>query len=369
MRSRVHEYGGGAMCLVPGAVGRRVRLRRPGRPARVVLRRPGRSGPAPQPLTAPAPEGDVHNHGGLSAHGRRRLGPGGARGPPPEGAAGRPAAWWRCRRGARSRARPRCSRATTSSGPPVCIRTATAWPWSSGTTPTCRGTPRPSSCCPWHGSPGRAGARTLEAAGAAWLVAGGPEESVGQPAWRARRYVALRLGPAGLVAALCPPGAARTAAARPARSRDVRGRVPRAGLGARADDHGRAGRRHGGRPHDRVRPRRVWSCWRPAGPTAAPPQLPTAVRLGRRRSAPTVDGLALIGSTPDAPANVWVWTPDGPTAPLRPPARRRCSGAADVAVGEPFTLTGRSGRPVHGTLYRPTSARDDRGAGRPRRRW
>ena len=45
--------------------------------------------------------------------------------------------------------------------------------------------------------------------------------------------------------------------------------------------------------------------------------------------------------------------------PLRPPpevlARR-----GDVALGEPFTLTGRSGRPVHGTLYRPASARDDR---------
>ena len=46
IRSRVHEYGGGAVCLVPGAVGRRLRLRRPGRPAGLVLRRPGRAGHA-----------------------------------------------------------------------------------------------------------------------------------------------------------------------------------------------------------------------------------------------------------------------------------------------------------------------------------
>ena len=38
---------------------------------------------------------------------------------------------------------------------------------------------------------------------------------------------------------------------------------------------------------------------------------------------------------------------------MRPRAAVALDGA-DVAVGEPFTLTGRSGRPVHGTLFRPT---------------
>jgi dipeptidyl aminopeptidase/acylaminoacyl peptidase len=65
------------------------------------------------------------------------------------------------------------------------------------------------------------------------------------------------------------------------------------------------------------------------------------------------DGVALIGSTPDAPSTVWVWTPEGGARPLRPSA-----GVAlardDVAVGEPFSLTGRTGRPVHGNLFRPT---------------
>jgi len=65
------------------------------------------------------------------------------------------------------------------------------------------------------------------------------------------------------------------------------------------------------------------------------------------------DGLALIGSTPGAPPNVWVWTPDEPARPLRP-AMGNGLGPGDVAPGEAFTLTGRSGRPVHGTLYRPT---------------
>ena len=45
VRSRVHEYGGGAMCLVPGALAGCCRLRRAGRATGVVLRRPCRSWP------------------------------------------------------------------------------------------------------------------------------------------------------------------------------------------------------------------------------------------------------------------------------------------------------------------------------------
>ena len=52
------------------------------------------------------------------------------------------------------------------------------------------------------------GARTptapggLHIAAPAWSVAGGPDESVGQPAWTRDGRVALRLGPARLVAAV-----------------------------------------------------------------------------------------------------------------------------------------------------------------------
>ena len=65
------------------------------------------------------------------------------------------------------------------------------------------------------------------------------------------------------------------------------------------------------------------------------------------------DGLALIGSTPDAPSTVWVWTPEGGARPLRPRVGVGLD-RGDVAVGEPFSLTGRTGRLVHGTLFRPT---------------
>jgi dipeptidyl aminopeptidase/acylaminoacyl peptidase len=76
------------------------------------------------------------------------------------------------------------------------------------------------------------------------------------------------------------------------------------------------------------------------------------------------EALALIGSTTDAPSTVWLCDPDGGARPLRPHAAAAL-GAGDVAVGEPFTLIGRSGRPVHGTLFRP-ALRDTRGpAGTP----
>jgi dipeptidyl aminopeptidase/acylaminoacyl peptidase len=66
------------------------------------------------------------------------------------------------------------------------------------------------------------------------------------------------------------------------------------------------------------------------------------------------DGVALIGSTPDAPTNVWVIGPNGPPRAVRPaPGYAAALAPDDLARGEPFTVTGRTGRAVHGTLYRP----------------
>jgi len=65
------------------------------------------------------------------------------------------------------------------------------------------------------------------------------------------------------------------------------------------------------------------------------------------------DGIALIGSTPDEPSTVWICEPEGGARRVRPQAKVAL-GAGDVAVGEPFSVTGRSGRVVHGTLFRPT---------------
>ena len=199
IRSRVHEYGGGAMCLVPG--------RSPGAFA-YVDQTDQRvwfcDGPAPRlgpPRREPSDRGTTRRRGAQPRRARapRRTGTGSWRSgrSTARARAARSGASSPCRPGAPSRARPRCSRDTTSSGPRVSIRPATAWPSSSGITPTCRGTPRRSWSCP---SPGRRrGARRptrCEAAGAPWRVAGGPEESVGQPAWRPRRIVAVRVGPA-----------------------------------------------------------------------------------------------------------------------------------------------------------------------------
>ncbi len=44
------------------------------------------------------------------------------------------------------------------------------------------------------------------------------------------------------------------------------------------------------------------------------------------------DGLALIGSTPDDPPNVWLWSPDAAARPLRP-GTGRASAAATSPPG------------------------------------
>jgi dipeptidyl aminopeptidase/acylaminoacyl peptidase len=70
------------------------------------------------------------------------------------------------------------------------------------------------------------------------------------------------------------------------------------------------------------------------------------------------DGIAVIGSTADAPATVWqcavprTGAPAGAASAVRPPARTALA-AADIASGEAFALTGRRGRTVYGTVYRP----------------
>jgi len=65
------------------------------------------------------------------------------------------------------------------------------------------------------------------------------------------------------------------------------------------------------------------------------------------------DGIALIGSTPEDPVNVWMCSPGAQPVALRP-QDQRVLAANDVSRGEPFNLTGRTGRPVYGLLYRPS---------------
>ena len=194
------------------------------------------------------------------------------------------------------------------------------------------------------------GSATLEADGAPWLVAGGPEESVGQPAWAhdgSLRFVSDRRGWWQPYAHSGRPGAAPEAGALT--------EVP-------AEFHGPdwvLGQTTMAEMVDGTVVARMTASGRdalvllvPGRPAAAPAQLPQPC-VSISALCAHADGLALIGSTPDAPANVWVWTPDGAIHPLRPPPEV-VLGRGDVALGEPFTLTGRSGRAVHGTLYRPT---------------
>ncbi len=167
-----------------GVVRRRVRLRRSGRPTGVVLRRfRGRGDPRTGDATRAHPRaagGHRPQSRRARCDGRRQLGPGGQGGPWAGRGPARTHGGRIPRPGATSPTRRRCSRATTSSGHLASIRPVTGWPWWCGTTRTCRGTPRR---CSWCHSSRSEGDGMLQVAGPPWPVAGGPGESVGQPAW------------------------------------------------------------------------------------------------------------------------------------------------------------------------------------------
>jgi dipeptidyl aminopeptidase/acylaminoacyl peptidase len=95
----------------------------------------------------------------------------------------------------------------------------------------------------------------------------------------------------------------------------------------------------------------------------------SVVTLGAGRAAPVTieqpcvaisalcahgDGFAVIGSTPDDPATVWWWRGRPGEVGIARPVTGSVLGPGDIARAEPFSLTGRAGRPVYGSLYRPT---------------
>jgi dipeptidyl aminopeptidase/acylaminoacyl peptidase len=190
----------------------------------------------------------------------------------------------------------------------------------------------------------------LQAVGPSQRVAGGVAESVGQPAWNrdgVLRFVSDRRGWWQPYLQPVFPGA--EAECTPMTSKDAEFHGPDWVLGQQTMVE----------MADGTLVARMTASGRDAlvslateGDTASPPELAqpcvSIAALCAHR-----DGLALIGSTPDAPSTVWVWTPGGGARTLR--ARAGVAlGRGDVAVGQPFTLTGRTGRPVHGTLFRPT---------------
>ena len=151
------------------------------------------------------------------------------------------------------------------------------------------------------------------------------------------------------------------------------GRVPRARLGPGAVDDGRAPGRQRRGPHDLGGARRAGRHRQPAGSADSRPRAPTlrghfgALRPpGRHRLHRGATGRA--GQRLDAHAHADTDADLGrrpgrlrPTGLARAPVRLRpqppsALGAADVAVGEPFSFEGRTGRRIHGLVYRPTLA-------------
>jgi dipeptidyl aminopeptidase/acylaminoacyl peptidase len=354
IRSRVNEYGGGAFCLVPG--------RSAGAFAYVdqadqrvwfcdgAGTQVARGGIVPEALGVASPRGERHRHGGLSA-----TADGG----------------WVV-----------AVREVHREGSPRPVRSVVAL--STRTGPSCEttlldghdffGSPRPHPSgdrlavvawdhpdMPWDTSTvlvvplglvacTRHGHDALGAVGPARPVAGGRGESVGQPAWTRDgrlRFVSDRHGWWQPYVQRVAPGGETDSAPMTAWEAEFHG--PDWVLGQQTMAEMR----------DRTLVARMTASGRDAlvsfdteeGATSPSVLVQPCVSIAALCA--HADGLALIGSTPDAPSTVWVWTAAAGARSLRPR-----SGLAldpgDVAVGEPFSLQGRTGRPVHGTLFRPT---------------
>jgi dipeptidyl aminopeptidase/acylaminoacyl peptidase len=369
IRSRVHEYGGGAVCLVPGHADGAFAYVDQADQRVWFCDGPAAGGPGaavPRPLTPEPPPGTELRHGGLgaTADGEWVL-----------------AVREAHREGAAPPARRVVALPTRRGAPEATLLGGHDFygaPRVDGTGGRLAVVVWDHPDMPWDASAlvvvslvraERSGADGEEApltAGPPVTVAGGPAESVGQPAWQddgSLRFVSDRSGwwqpyvhrgpfdvgaPAAEPVALSAEAAEfhgpdwvlgqRTMVQRPDRS-----------LVARRTAAGRDSLVLFGRAD--------------APDLAAPSPLPQPC-VSISAVCAHGDAVALIGSTPDTPANVWLLAPGGPARPLRPPAAGATAlDPADVAVAEPFGLDGRSGRTIFGTLYRPTRSGGRRPAG------
>ena len=363
IRSRVHEYGGGACCLVPahgpgafayvGASDQRVWLQHG-------------AGAAPRPLTPEPPDGERWAHGGLgaSADGAWVVAVREVHGAEGEGAHG-------------------------SRSPRRCVVALGTGPGHAGASVLAQGhdfygAPRLDTVTqrlavvawdhpdmPWDRSAvivvalactadATTGTSRLEPAGEPWTVEGGDDVSVGQPRWQrdgSLRFVSDRHGwwqpytqsgqPDGTAAVASTATASEFHGPDWAMGQSTMAELADGSLVARMTSQGRDVVVRIGDGAQAPRP-------------LDQPCVAIAGLCGHR------DGIAFIGAPPDGPASVWTLGPLAPLGPIhessttptvavavrpRPPG---ALGRGDIAVGEAFSFVGRSGRRIFGSFYRPT---------------
>jgi dipeptidyl aminopeptidase/acylaminoacyl peptidase len=384
IRSRVHEYGGGAVCLTPSP---RPRAVHPAGCAFAFVNQVDQRvwhgagpGTVPRALTPAAPAGQIWHHGGLSAS--------------PDGE------WVLAVRevhtdsnGSAGAAPPRRSIVALrvpqdgdrpDSGVGVGLEsvlleghdfygTARLHPDGGRVVATAWDHP----AMPWDASrlvvvalrlhtDAPTGRVTLVADGAPWEIAGGPDESVGQPAWRpdgTLRFVSDR---AGWWQPYLHSGQAGAETPTAVTTLEAEFHSPDWILGQRtmvdlAD--GSLVVRVTGDGHDQV------AIFRDPTAGVATPEFLATPLVAISGLCAHGDGVVALGATPDRPASFWSWAPaPAPAAaPAPAPALAPASvpavpvlpavmalQATDIAHGFPLQFEGRTGRPVHATLYRPT---------------
>ena len=348
IRSRVHEYGGGAVCLVPGrAAGAFAYVDQADQRVWFCDGAGGRG----------APVGHAARADGGAARGRgpqsRRAQRDGRRGLGRRRARGRTGRAWRARAQRRRALDPAVSRALPVHAPRRTRLLRAAPGRRGGDAPGGGRVGPPRHALGRVGRPGGAALAAVDAAPAAprsqRRARRGRSRAGRASRWASRRWgrdgtPALRLGPRRVVAALRPPGVPATGRGGPRlQAERPRGRVPRARLGPRAVDHGRAGRRQPRRPRDGVGAATPWSGSPPGAPASTPPDTLAATLRLRRRGVRPPRGRG--GHRDDARtrrANVWLCAAGAAPAPLRPAAGegprppRRGDGRA-------LPLRGRSG--------------------------